>query len=636
MGRLAKSVVSAALLIALGGCEESVRRPVQARPPQITTPQAVSAEPLPVATQGASSGRIHARPPDGVERLLRVVEAHLKAGKKFYQAGNHFQGREELGRAREMLVLSGLDLQGDERLTQALQEVMATIRAHETTATEEEENEVGANEEPAPIEEIGEVTVSLDPSVREKAERELRQIPHDIPLTVNEHVLTYLNFFQTARGRAIVETGLRRAGRYREMISRVLSEEGLPQDLIYLAQAESAFKPAALSRAGARGIWQFMAYRGKEYGLQRSWWIDERQDPEKSTRAAARHLKDLYQEFGDWYLVMAAYNSGPGNVAKGIERTGYADFWELYKRNVLPRETRNYVPIILALTLIAKDPARYEIQAEPEPALRYDRAKLGQPIDLRLVAETLGLDLDTLRLYNPHLLQMITPADPEFELRLPVGSVERLEQDLARIPKDRWLSWRWHVVETGETLTSLARKYGVTVQSMVEVNSLQEQEGLAGGERLIVPTAARPQSLMGRLVRYRVKRGERLESVAEQFSVSVAELKKWNGLKGNRISRGMVLRVYPGGKPGVRAARSKKVAVPSKIAMSTTPPAHESGPRLHRVQQGETLWSIARAYETTVDALRGANRFLVERQLRAGDQLRIVLPGDARLAWREP
>ena len=203
-----------------------------------------------------------------------------------------------------------------------------------------------------------------DPRLALKAEKELISVPHDLPLTVNDSVLQYLSFFTTTRGRAIVEHGLERAGRYNDMIRRVLKEEGVPQDLIYLAQAESAFQPQAVSRAGARGIWQFMPYRGEEYDLERSYWVDERSDPEKATRAAARHMRDLYDMFGDWYLVMAAYNSGPLNVARAIERTGYADFWELQKRNALPKETQNYVPIIIALALVAKDPALYGVQVD--------------------------------------------------------------------------------------------------------------------------------------------------------------------------------------------------------------------------------------------------------------------------------
>lgn len=627
MKKLGTGIVGAALLLALAGCEESARRPVQVRPPVMAASRTAPDEPLPLDSQRLHGAAIFVQRPNGVDLLLRAVQTHLEAGKKYYETGEADQARQEFDQAMNLLVSSGFDLNGDPRLAKVFGDVTTTIQAHEVAASQEAENQMEPKGEPAPIEEIGEVTVSLDPRVKEKAERELKQIRHDLPLTVNEHVLTYLNFFQTSRGRAIVETGLRRAGRYRDMISRVLREEGLPQDLIYLAQAESAFQPAALSRAGARGIWQFMAYRGKEYGLQRSWWIDERQDPEKSTRAAARHLKDLYEEFGDWYLVMAAYNSGPGNVTKGIERTGFADFWELYKRNVLPRETRNYVPIILALTLIAKDPERYAVEVEPEAPLRFDWVKPGHPVDLRLVAETLDVELNTLKLYNPHLLRMVTPVDPNFELRLPEGTGERFETEMMAIPKDKWLSWRRHRVEPGETLMALARKYGVSVRSITDVNSLEEHETLAAGEKLIIPAAARPQPLLGKLVRYRVRRGDTLESVAAQFDVSVAELKKWNGLRGKKVSRGVTLKVYPGGMPARRAARNSKPADRGETGVS--PGRSESSgsqPLVHRVREGETLWSIARAYQTTVDALRGANRFLASRQLQPGDELMILLP----------
>src|SRR5260370_25890633 len=205
------------------------------------------------------------------------------------------------------------------------------------------------------------------------------------------------------------------------MIKGVFSEEGSPMALMSLAEGESGFKPLALSRASARGMWQFMAFTGRLYGLQHTWWVDERQDPEKATRAAARHLGDLYDRFGDWYLAMAAYDSGEGNVQKAVERTGYADFWELHKRNVLPRETRNYVPIIVALALVAKDAARYGIQVEPEPPDAVDVVKPGAPIDLRLVAETIDTDVATLRGLNPALLRMVTPSDARFDPRLPQG-----------------------------------------------------------------------------------------------------------------------------------------------------------------------------------------------------------------------
>ena len=224
---------------------------------------------------------------------------------------------------------------------------------------------------------------------------------------MTDQVAGYINYFST-RGRGTLENALARGGRYREMIQGILKEEGVPQDLIYLAQAESGFHPLALSHAGARGMWQFIASRAKGYGLERDWWVDERQDPEKSTRAAAHHLKDLYSEFGDWYLAMAAYNSGPGTVQKAVKRTGYADFWELYRRNVLPKETRNYVPIILAVTIMAKNPQQYGLdEVVAEKPVPYDTVRIDYPVDLRLVAEC----VDAVRQYSPRSKPQ--PASPD-------------------------------------------------------------------------------------------------------------------------------------------------------------------------------------------------------------------------------
>jgi membrane-bound lytic murein transglycosylase D len=384
----------------------------------------------------------------------------------------------------------------------------------------------------------------VDPRLKARAEEAAKNISHDLPLTVNDEVLSFLNFFQTPHGRAIVETGLRRAGRYREMIARVLGEEGVPQDLIYLAQAESAFQPTALSRAGARGMWQFVAYRGQEYGLRHTWWLDERQDPEKATHAAGHHLRDLYKMFGDWYLAMAAYNCGPGNVQKAIERTGYADFWELYRRNVLPKETKNYVPIILALTLIAKDAPHYGIQAEPEAPVASDVVKPGRAIDLRLVAETIDVDVETLRTLNPSLLRLATPDDTAFELHLPAGSAERFSAEIADIPPDKWVSWRRHRVAAGETITAIAKKYRVTPKAIAEANNLEHDTALNTGEKLIIPAIQPEAENKRRLVSYRVRKGDTLGGIADRFSVEPEDVRKWNHLAANKVRNGMVLRLY--------------------------------------------------------------------------------------------
>jgi membrane-bound lytic murein transglycosylase D len=563
-------------------------------------------------------------PPDAVNRLAEQVRALFAAGEQEAKAGQNEAARQDYDRALDLLLAGGFDLGKQPTLSALFNQIMSSLSSVQSAAQEAEA--AGQQNQPSPLDEITAITslseeetpaAPADAGLKTNAERELRAVKHDMPLTLTDPVLSFLNFFQTPRGRAIVENGLTRAGRYRDMIRRVLTEEGLPTDLMYLAQAESAFQPQALSRAGARGLWQFMAYRGKQYGLEHSWWVDERQDPEKATRAAAHHLRDLYEMFGDWYLVMAAYDSGPGAVQHAVERTGYADFWELYKANVLPKETRNYVPIILALTLISKDPARYGIEFVPDEPLQADRVQPGHPADLRLVSETIDVDVDTLRLLNPQLLRLVTPNDPRFVLQIPAGKAEEFEKGMAEIPPQNWVSWRRHRIEEGETLYSIARKYRISVATLAEVNGLDAQARPEVDTKLIIPATAQAQPTLGALVRYRARRGDTVESVADEFNVTVAELKRWNGMRSNRLVAGMRLRIYP----GVTGPTPVKASVTSAQSEAST----KAGQQVtHRVRQGETLWSIAQAYQTTIEALRSGNRFLFSRPLQAGDILTIV------------
>ncbi|MGH9703175.1 MAG: lytic transglycosylase domain-containing protein, partial [Candidatus Acidiferrales bacterium] len=378
-----------AFAISLAGCDDSTQRTAKVRAPASPPQPSIQREPLPLSARTAVA-YLNYKPQPAIDALIDSVKASYELGKKDYQSGNLDKARQDFDHATDLIMASGFAVDSDPRLATLFDQIADTIHGYESQAREaaQAEGEGGEEEgvaagEQAPIEEIAdlELPTTVAPGLAAMAEQELMAVPHDIPLTINESVLSYLAYFQTARGQATVENGLRRSGRYREMIRRVLRQEGMPQDLIYLAQAESAFLPRAVSRAGARGIWQFMPFRGQEYDLERNFWIDERSDPEKSTRAAARHLRDLYQMFGDWYLVMAAYNSGPMNVVKGIQRTGYADFWELYKRNALPKETKNYVPIILALAMVAKEPARYGIHVVPEAPPKTETVKPAHSLD---------------------------------------------------------------------------------------------------------------------------------------------------------------------------------------------------------------------------------------------------------------
>src|SRR6266478_3869317 len=573
------------LAMSFAGCEDAAKRPVQAHAPalepqqtqQAHVAQGAQAQPMQARVLQAGPSTVGNLPlrnlktqplisltprmPGGIPYLIEIVKAKFASGEANYKAGHLAAARRDFDGAVDWMLESGYDPNSDPKLSELFHQVTDTIYAYELQAFRAGDGFSEAPAVPAPIDEVAEMTFPVDPKLKERAEEAAKSLSHDLPLTVNDVVVSYLNFFQTPRGRAIVETGLRRKGKYDDMIARVLREEGVPQDLIYLAQAESAFQPLALSRAGARGIWQFVQWRGNEYGLKRTWWVDERMDPEKATRAAAQHLRDLYGLFGDWYLAIAAYNCGPGNVQKGVERTGYADFWELYKRNVLPRETKNYVPIILALTLIAKDAAHYGIRTELEQPVPSDLVKPGRAIDLRLVAETIDVDVETLRSLNPSLLRMATPDDPSFALHLPKGTAEKFSAEIADIPPEKWVSWRRHRVEAGETLTSLAKKYHVTAPAIAAANSLGRTDVLSPGDKLIIPASQSVAESKSRLVRYRVRKGDTLGGIADQFSVSPEELRKWNGLKTGRVGRGMVLRVYTiGGAPETVLVRKRSTA----------------------------------------------------------------------------
>ncbi len=638
-------LVGAGLCFGLAGCEDSAKTPAQVRPPQIALPAQVQPlPPLPLNAQQKTPTPLVVQAPNGAEQLASQSQKAFDAGEQDFQAGHLGKAREEFDEALDQLLASGYDLDGDPRLSALYHHIIDTVSLDELEAFRAGDGFSEQKSTPAPIDEIAEQPIpqpeAFDPNLRGRAEGEASAIDHDVPLIVNDQVLAYLNYFKTPRGSAIVETGLRREGRYREMVRRVLKEEGMPQDLIYLAQAESAFQPQAVSKAGARGMWQFMSFAGRKYGLQKTWWVDERQDPEKATRAAARDLRDLYAQFGDWYLAMAAYNSGAGAVQHAIERTGYADFWELYHRNVLPKETQNYVPIILALDLISKDPARYGIDFEAEPALKADAVKPGQAIDLRLVAETIDTDLESLRSLNPELLRLVTPPDPEFVLRLPEGTAERFFAEIAAIPPEKWVSWRRHKVEQGETLSSIAKQYRVSPAEVADANELATGSALEAGQKLIIPAASRSETSTGKLIRYRVRRTDTIGTIADEFDVTTAELRKWNHLRGDHVVRGTSLRIYPGGMTPPAAQQQTQSQQQAKVRESAPAAAaapHTPGTKslpvmeartpstvTHRVKPGETLWSIARAYQTTVEAIQAGNRYLFSRPLQVGDTLTIL------------
>jgi len=550
---------------------------------------------------------------DPVSDLIARVEKEYESGQDNYRAGHLEAAKQNFDSAFNQLLGSGFDLRSDDRLERELDRLLDGVNSLELAALQQGDGFAEQKSEPAPIDEANELTPAVDENIKAKAEAEIKSTRSDLPLVMTDQVAGFINYF-SSRGRSTLEHALARSGRYEDMIRRVLREQGVPQELIYLAQAESGFHPLAVSRAGARGMWQFMGSRAKGYGLERSWWVDDRQDPEKATRAAAHHLKDLYNQFGDWYLAMAAYNSGPGTVQKAVKRTGYADFWELYRRNVLPKETRNYVPIIVAVTIMAKNPAQYGLDSVvKEKPVPYDTVKINYPIDLRLAAECVDATAEDLLDLNPSLLRLTTPKDREFDLHLPAGTSEKFQAAVASIPADKRVWWRYHKVQGSETLASIARTYHTTPKAIAEANDLSDDE-LASEARLIIPIAAGKQAdtstYAHATTRYKIRKGDTVESVAENFGVSVKMIRGWNHIKGSSLAGRRILYLHlPVTRgPSETQLASKRPSRSKHRAGTQTATSTASTVLHHRVKRGETLSSIATSYNTTVTALKHDNR----------------------------
>jgi membrane-bound lytic murein transglycosylase D len=563
----------------LASCETRDQKAAKPPAPQAIAPSLQQQTPAP-APETRPTTPAEPVQADPIPAIIAEAEKAFQAGVEEHKAGHLESAKTNFDRAMTVLMNGPVDVKSDDRLEQEFDKITEEAHRLEMASLKEADGFTEQKTEPAPIDEANMVTPPADPKVVERAERELRNTQSDLPLVINEYVAGYIQYF-SGRGKGTFERAWARSGRYRDMISRTFKEEGVPQDLVFLAQAESGFHPLALSRVGARGMWQFMASRASGYGLQRNWWVDDRQDPEKATRAAARHLRDLYNQFGDWYLAMAAYNSGPGNVQQAVRRTGYADFWELYKRNVLPQETRNYVPIILAMTIMSKNPEQYGLNdVRPDDPEIYDVVKVNYPVDLRLVAECVDEPIERLSDLNPSLLRRTTPKDEPYDLHLPPGTREKYEKAIAAVPVAKRVMWRYHKVAPGESLAVIAKKYKTTEKAIASANDLEGAQ-LTAGTKLVIP-ANGPVPAEGKgfayskhPTRYKVRRGDTVLSVADDFSVPPAKVRSWNRLKGNDLRAGRFLMIYKPIAPG-QADRAPAKTAHRKKRRSATPSASKS------------------------------------------------------------
>ena len=522
------------------------------------------------------------KPVDSVLELITVSTGHFETGERELKLGHLESAREAFNRALEVLLESPFGGRTEPRIREHFDRLVERISAYEVTALAQGDGfEEQQRTESATIDELLAIstfeTPVATPETTKAVTTDLQFSDHDIDIPLNARVLSFVQLF-SGRLKTFLEEGLSRSVQYLPMIQSIFRAEGLPLDLAYVPLVESAFKPTALSRAKARGIWQFMRGTALENGLTHDWYIDERAEPEKATRAAAKYLRTLNDMFdGDWHLALASYNGGPGRVQRAMKRSGRTDFWQLSASSrYLPRETRDYVPLILAAIVIARNPAQYGMNIEPVEPLRYEAVTLPTAVDLRRVAEWIGTPIQTLQDLNPELRRWTTPVRAtEYELKVPDGTGDILREHLAQTGSDDLAPLNWYVVKKGETLVSIAKKLKVNRTDLAEANYLTSRSRLASGQRLIIPRA--PALLLASLpdnpapvvegrpptdvvaasntapavaptststLTYRVKRGDTLFSIARVFRTTVASLKSWNGLRSNSIKVGQRLTIF--------------------------------------------------------------------------------------------
>lgn len=508
-----------------------------------------SAHPNEANEAAASSRAVDTKQMEAVSQVIDHAEAEYTAGLDDYQAGDFVKSKQEFDQSLSILLSSPYNIRNDNRLSEEFDLLVDHINDAELSAIQHG-NALSAHPYvPTPLESFSGLTFPVDPNVARQVQKEIRTVHLDIPLVSSNDVVSGVIAYLQNHARGYIERVLLGVQEYGPMISAALQKEGLPHDLLYLPGPESAYDPHATSVKGAKGLWQLMS--GTAPQLRENRWIDEREDPYRSTMAAAADLKELYKTFGDWYLALAAYDTGPLNVQRAIERTGYADYWKLRQLHVLLPETQNYVPVFLATALIAKDPQAYGFTPPSAAPIEVDRVPVTDPTDLRLVAGIIGRPVDDLVKLNPALRGYETPEDdPGYMLNLPKGTKEEFEKEIALVPAASRLWWRATRFDGGQTLAEIANQYHVTTTAIVQANQLAPGDPPSPDAPVLIPLA-RPRIVTEAGVRwvrrpyyYRVRPGDNIDLIADQFNVSPYQIRRWNHLRSSRLARGRRLLVY--------------------------------------------------------------------------------------------
>ncbi len=588
IGRVLRYAACTPLLLALAGCPGDVATtaaaPGRVTPAATAPPSAEAVAAQQRMTQQAAQTATTNQQAKKVQQLIDRAETSYKSGVTNYNANRLDAARLDFDSAVDAMLASGMDLKSDPQLSEEFEHLLSAINSLELFALKQG-NGFSPKPEEAPLEAFTDMTFPPNPELVARLKNELNTTS-DLPLVINDQVAGYINVFaQSSSFRGHMSASMQRLGRYRTLIQNVLKEEGVPEDLIYLAVAESGFQAQVVNtRSGAGGMWQFMTYTGPEYGLIRNGYFDYRFDPEKSTRAYARYMKRLYALLGDWYLAMAAYDWGPGNIQRVVSRTGYADFWELYRHNVMPAETRAYVPQILAAVIMAKNPAKYGLnQLPPSPPVVYDTVSTSYAISLALAADITHSTVVELVALNPALLRLSTPRDIPYELHIPPGTHDAFLERLKEIPEDKRASWRFYVVRPGDTLDSIATLFRAHAAEIAEINEVTAAKPLTPGDDVVIPIAV---ASVAATQRYTLRRSDTLVTVADRFGVTVEQLRTWNHLRGGRVAAGRSLyvaepvRLPPGThvKRGRASRGSRRGASPAAARTKGKPGAKSAHP----------------------------------------------------------
>lgn len=519
-------------------------------------------------------------PADPVVELLARSDKHFENGRHELALGHLSRAKAEFNRAIEALLEASDETRSDARIREQFDRLVDRIAALELNALAHGDGFTEHPPEPASIDELLAISTfdatPATPETTSNVQADLQQTSHDIPIPLNDRVLRYVELFQ-GRLREFLTAGLERGAQYLPMIQNVFRAEGLPLDLAYIPLIESAFKPTALSKAKAKGVWQFMSGTGRDHGLRQDWYVDERSDPDKATVAAARYLKTLYTMFQDWHLAMASYNGGPGRVQRAIKRSGRDEFWSLSSSaRFLPRETREYVPMILAAVIIAKNPAKYGFDVIARLAPAIETVFVPSAVDLRRVAEWAGVTADEIQTLNPELRRWTTPIRGEaYALKVPAGSAENVRTQLAAATPNELNALQWYTVKRGETLTTISRKLRVSRADLAEANYLKASSRVEAGAKLLIPrmpsatllaraasgapltapTTESPAALLDQTTAeseqettsYRVRAGDTLSAIARRFGTTVDTLKSLNQLRTTVLRIGARL-IVPAGR----------------------------------------------------------------------------------------